>query len=342
MRSKGQIGWEYILGAVIAAVVLILGYFAIYQWGAIDKFKALIPGYNNSGDVDVGPQIIGYNLTGDSIYYYSGAEWVSFLDGENVRLGDKFVYASQMHQDLKNYYYSFTARAYYASISSGASGEAPQFRFYSSYTDPSFPSREQGWEYAFYTAAEQPDLFPSAQQGDVDKALYASVIAFVQEPEVYQKPEGLFGAFGDFILSGTSSQYVADKNALRRGGDIGLILFSYKPNTKQMEFYGEILVRADGSVYLRKQGSTELNSVALNANGRDLVNQVIAWRDSILKGGTQETTVDLTYRVKNQNGQEKTITVQPEKIRDFVVVRLDKPTDRKQPGQAIVDSWRTG
>ncbi|MBX4211927.1 hypothetical protein KW787_00525 [Candidatus Pacearchaeota archaeon] len=116
MKRKGVQGMpmEYIIGAVIAAVVIGTLAIGVVKFDLINKVQNIFPSFGENQSKVEGIQLIRYNIADEITQYYDGNDWIDFskTPNWNVILADKHVYSAELVKDFKNYYYTWKGVSY--------------------------------------------------------------------------------------------------------------------------------------------------------------------------------------------------------------------------------------
>ncbi len=246
-------------------------------------FLESIIGFGTDNSTSRSFEALRYNITSDTLSYYTGSDFVVIAPGTHVLLNDKYLESDLIRKALSDYYFSLDARLFYAS-GQPAQGTSPTYRF---------------------------SLAP-------DYRLTASVVSF------------------------SSATQLLEATSLPRRGDVDLIVTNYSVRESQQgttivnTIIGEALVRTTNDFVFSPHKDFEDFSLT-NEQKQDLLRQVIAWRDSILKGGSFETTLDVPYRKKATTNPLTVVTVQPERdsTSGDIILRLDQEVVRKNAADEL-------
>lgn len=277
-------------------------------------FLESIIGFGTGNSTTQAFEALRYNITSDTLSYYTGSDFAVIAPGTHVILNDKYLESDLIRKALSDYYFSLDARLFYASGDPTTTGKSPSYRF---------------------------SLAP-------DYALTASVVSFSSATQLLESPSSLWDQFYLFvgetvdyrgILSPTKQvSFFGDASFIQlpRRGDVVLLVTNYtvrettQGTTITPTLVAETMVRTTNELVFAPSKDFEDFSLS-DEQKKDLLRQVIAWRDSLLKGGSFETTFDVPYRKKVVTDSLTVVTVQPERdsTSGDIILRLDKEVARK-------------
>ncbi len=280
-------------------------------------FIQSIISFGNDNSTTRSLEALRYNITSDTLSYYTGSDFAVIAPGTHVLLNDKYIESDLIRKAITDYYFDLDARLFYASGDPTTTGKNPSYRF---------------------------SLAPN-------HALTASIVSFSSATRLIEAPSSLWDQFYLFggetvdyrdIFSPTKQSSFFGNTAfiqLPRRGDVVLLITNYtvretaQGTTIKPTLIGEALVRTTNEFDFVPHKDFEDFSLA-NEEKQDLLRQVITWRDSLFKGGSLETTLDVPFRKKVASDPLTFVTVQPERdpLTGDIILRLDKEVVRKNAG----------
>lgn len=333
MKRHGDLNLESVIRGLIAVFVIAAVILFIANNGnpRFQTFFQSIPGFGQEAIITGQTEALRYDITKDSLSYYTGSAFVSMAAGSHIRLNDKYIESDVVRQAISDYYFNLEARLFYASLNQIVAAKKPTYRF-GVLADESDPA-------STYVTAHVTS-FSSAHQGYVESA---------------ELRERLKSAIGDQF----NAYNVAElKKQVPRRGDIIVALTVYEEVRSSDEqvaqsgvmvvrqvqpVVGTALIRADNSIiFVPQVREGHPIAVLTNKQKAELLEQVVQWRDSILKGGSFETTLDVPFKENSSSGNFTRVTVQPERLSEdgSLLLRLDRLVSPRNAAADYVQEYQ--
>ncbi len=203
--KRGDVSVTQLIMGIIAVVVLVIVVGSLFAFRAGDRISNIIPGLNDSSELEDGLGIIGYNVFENKVYFYDGIDLILIKEGSNYSYNGIIYSEKELSVEFNSYFYGKNEYSGIRQINANTSLIGAGVEFFSNSSTPNLGAY-------IVDMAYHEILGNGSVWGDIVNR-YLVVNGILPQQSKFDDP--VYGTYGVFVVDLKDELYILSYNNLK-------------------------------------------------------------------------------------------------------------------------------